>query len=139
MQHMPLSKLALWERLSSSCDINSPGRRLISALYLNEGRFLRLAVPNRPIGKAEPFQRIRQNLDAVTSLVRNHVSSAANRDWMPEVLVEVVHVFDHSVFHRAGDAKEIEDRKMLNILAQADTTNMRTNRNAELRSHQNNC
>src|ERR1019366_9204901 len=48
----------------------------------------------------------------------------------------VVDKLNYAVLHARGDAQEVERREMLDIFAQAHATRVRTDRNAELRSHQ---
>ena len=63
------------------------------------------------------------------------IVSAANNDGVKEVFVEVIHVFDHSALKAAGDSQVIEDREMLDVLAEADAARMRSDGDAELGGH----
>jgi hypothetical protein len=53
-----------------------------------------------------------------------------------EVLMEMVDVLDHPSFHRATDGDVVEHRQVLCVLAEADTTGMRTDGDAELGGQQ---
>lgn len=55
---------------------------------------------------------------------------------MQEVFVQVIDVLYDAILHRAGDAKEIKDGKMLDVLAQADTAGMWANGHTELCGHE---
>src|SRR4030095_2357007 len=58
---------------------------------------------------------------------------------MDKVLVQVIDVFNNSIIKASTDGDVVENRQMLNVLAQADTTSVRTNRHAKLRRHQYHC
>jgi hypothetical protein len=52
------------------------------------------------------------------------------------MLVQVVHVFDDSSFHRARHRDVVEHRQVLHILAQPDAAGMRTDWHVERRRQQ---
>src|SRR5262245_29204912 len=74
--------------------------------------------------------------DAVTGFHRRYVAPALNDDWILEVLVQVIDVFDHAPFHRASYRDVVEHREMLHVFAQADAARVRTDGNPELRRHE---
>ena len=53
-----------------------------------------------------------------------------------EVLVQMIDVLDHSILHAAAHRDVVEERQMLHVLAETDAAGMRTNRDSELRRHE---
>ena len=58
--------------------------------------------------------------------------ATADADGGEEVLVEVVDELDDAVIHGGGDAEEIEDGEMLDVLAEADAAGVRADGDVEL-------
>ena len=91
--------------------------------------------PLLAVGEAEPGERLRPHLGAVAGRRRHDVAGVADDDRVEEVLVEVVDVLDHPTLERAADADVVEDREVLDELAQADAAGVRADRDAELGRH----
>ena len=52
------------------------------------------------------------------------------------MLVQVIHELAHVVLEGAGDRDVVEDREVLDVLAQADAARVRADRHPELLGHQ---
>src|SRR6185312_6493073 len=67
---------------------------------------------------------------------RRKISAAADPDRVEEMVVEMVHELDGPILHRAADGDVIGHGEVLHELAEADTSSVRKNPDAELRGHQ---
>lgn len=92
--------------------------------------------PGQAVREFVANERFRFHLDAVAWLRRWDVMTAAHGHRIQEVFMEVVYVFDDTIFRRATDGDVIEDGKVLDVFAQADASGVRTNRDAKLRGEQ---
>src|SRR5437588_9774046 len=70
--------------------------------------------------------------DAVAGRRGRQVAAVTHHDGIHEVLVQVIHIFDHAILERGADGDVVEHREVLYVLAQPDTARMRTYRNPEL-------
>src|SRR5580704_2701123 len=92
--------------------------------------------PNLSIRKTVLREGGRQNLPGVARVVRYQITPVSNRDRIDEMFMQMIHVLDDPVLHRARNAEIIEDRKMLHVFAQSHPSSVRADRYLELRSHQ---
>src|SRR3954447_22072618 len=63
------------------------------------------------------IERVRVNLDAVARTLRRHITAVADHDRIDEMLVQMIHVFEHAVLQRRRHADIVEQRNMLDVLA----------------------
>src|SRR6266545_2586415 len=94
------------------------------------------AIPGFAIRELKVIERILLHFDAIARSQRRHVTVALHQHGVDEVVVQMIYIFQHPILQRAADSYVVEDGKVLDILAQAHSTCMRTNRNAKLRRHQ---
>src|SRR5262249_42113956 len=73
---------------------------------------------------------------AVTRRGRRHITSVVDDDWVDEMLMQMIDVFDNPAFERRAHGDVVEDGEMLHVLAESDAARVRTDRNAEFRRHQ---
>src|SRR5712691_3621167 len=64
------------------------------------------------------------------------VASLADDGGIDEVLVQMIDELGDAVVHPSGDGDIVEHRQVLHELAQSDAADMRADRHAELRRHQ---
>ena len=92
--------------------------------------------PLTAVGVCERSSRLELHRNRVTGALGSPVTPALDDDGILEVLVKVIHVLDHAVLDRPGDGDVVEEREMLDVLAQADAPGMRAHRDALLRRHE---
>ena len=88
--------------------------------------------PRGAVREPEAFERLGSHRDAVAGRCRGDVPTAADRRRVHEVLVQVVHVFHDPVLEGAADRDVVEDREVLDILAETDAARVRADRDPEL-------
>ena len=71
-------------------------------------------------------------MNTVAGFGGDEVVAAADADGREEVLVKVVDELDDAVIHGGGDAEEIEDGEVLDVLAEADAAGVRADGDVEL-------
>src|SRR5215472_10809194 len=81
---------------------------------------------------------MRLHLNAEAGCARDHIATAPGRDRVQEMLVQMVGEFGHSALEAAADADVVNQRHVLGVLAEAETTRVRTDRNVEFRRQQKN-
>src|SRR5690606_28377080 len=74
--------------------------------------------------------------DTVPGRRRRDVTSIPNDDGVNEVLMQVVDVLDDAVLQRSAHAEVVEDREVLNVLAEPHAARVWTDRDTGLRCHQ---
>src|SRR5215469_15220044 len=99
-----------------NCSGSSPGLR---RLALSPARHL---LPRRAVRIAVGLQRAGEHLDAVAGSHRRLVAPPDDPHRVDEVLVEVVDELADAAFQRAADRHVVEDREVLDVLAQPDST-----------------
>src|SRR5579875_87984 len=108
-------------------------------LCLNETIFISPCPPCPALWKAIVFQRLWKDLNAVARRIRQQITSVPNPHRMAKMLMQMIDKFDHAILKAAGHRQIIKHRKVLNVFAKPDTSRVRTNRNTELRGHQQDC
>jgi hypothetical protein len=82
--------------------------------------------------------RFRLHGDAKARRTGRHVTAIPDDHGIEKMLMKMVDIFQDSVLERSGKADIVEHCVMLNVFAQSNSAGMKTNRNAELCSHQHN-
>src|SRR6266849_8461073 len=93
----------------------------------------RMFRPNCPFRVGEAAERVGLDLCAVPGRRRRHVAPALQAYRVHEVLVEVIDELASPVLERTADRDVVEDRQVLDVLAQAYAPGMRADRNPKLR------
>src|SRR5260370_40644043 len=92
--------------------------------------------PGNSAGIGEAEARGWPDLSAVPRSLRRQVAAVAQLDRLDEVLVEGIDVLARAVLERPAHGDEVQDREALDVLAQADPAGVRTDRDSEIRRHQ---
>src|SRR4030095_10148748 len=131
-----LAKTSIWAARSRFGSVNigphatdhSPedNGRMVSSLEISSG-------PGGPAGKLVSVQRSWLHLRAVAGTRWGKIPATSNLDRVNEMFVQMIHIFDHSIFHRSAHGNEIKHREMLDMFAQSHPAGVRTDRDAKLR------
>ena len=73
--------------------------------------------PGRPIREPIGGARLDSDFAAIPGACRRHITRAADDARIDEVLVQVIDELGDAIVDAAGDAEEVEHRKMLDQLA----------------------
>src|ERR1700687_4217631 len=92
--------------------------------------------PRVAIGGLEPLQRAGFDLCAVARSLRSEIPPSLHTNRVYEVFVQVVDELAGAVFQRAAHGDVVEDRQVLDVLAEPDAAGVRAHRDAELRRQQ---
>ena len=76
------------------------------------------------------------HLGRVSGVLGHEVAAVPDPHRMQEVFVQMVGELRRPVGERSAHAHVVDDRDVLDVLAQADAAGVRTHRHAELRRHQ---
>src|SRR6202034_4169609 len=93
---------------------------------------LHSATPDGAVGKLVSLQRSGLHGDARSGLGGDAVSPVTDDAGVDKVLVEVVDVFDAPVLERPGHGDVVEDRRVLDVFAEAHAAGVRADRDAEM-------
>src|SRR5215217_9473935 len=80
----------------------------------------------------ERLERLGPHLDRVSRRRGRHVAAVLDPHGVEEVLVQVVHVLQDAVLQRGANSYVVEDREVLDVLAQAHAARVRADRDSEL-------
>src|SRR5438477_6600331 len=119
---------------------STPNKRIftVSSSLWSRG-YLLLPPPTRPVRERELGQGLRADLDAVAGRRRREIATADDPDRVDEILVQVVDELAHTILERGADRHVVEHRHVLRVLAQPDAARVRADRDAELRSQEDDC
>src|SRR5579875_2717581 len=92
--------------------------------------------PRRAIGIGIAGNRRGVHSHAIPWSFGWHITAVLDDNRMHKMLVQVRCVLDHAIFQRAAYRDVVEEREMLHILAQADASRVRADRNTRAGSHQ---
>src|SRR4051794_16435475 len=67
------------------------------------------------------IERLRPDGDAVSRPQRSNITRVADDARIDEVFVQMIDVLAHPVFQAAADGDVVEDRDVLDVLAESDT------------------
>src|SRR5436305_1586921 len=76
--------------------------------------------PRCPVGIPVRLPALRLHLDTVPRGRRRQVAAVAHHNGIDKVLVQVIHVLDHTILERGADGDVVEQREVLHVLAQPD-------------------
>src|SRR4051812_30925372 len=87
--------------------------------------------PGAAGGELEVFERLRLHGDAVPGGEGRRVAPVHDADGVDEVLVQVVHVLADAILEGGAQRDVVEDREVLDVLAESDAAGVRTDGDAE--------
>src|SRR5207342_1797449 len=67
---------------------------------------------------------------------RRDVAAVANHDWIHEMLVQVIDILDDAILQRRAHGDVVEEGQVLHVLAQPDSSSVRTDGRSELRGEE---
>src|SRR5207244_8532342 len=88
-------------------------------------------LPRLPVRKAVPPEAVREHLCRVARSLRREITAVPDPHRIDEVLVQMVDVLDHPTGQVAADRDVIEDRQVLDELAQAHAARVRADGDTE--------
>src|SRR5216684_951654 len=94
------------------------------------------SLPCLAVWKLVVIKRVSFHLNAVSRRKRRQIVTVPDRSRKDKVFVKMIDVLDDAILKRGANRYVVDERKVLDIFAQANAAGMRAHGYAELRRHQ---